>query len=64
MDLLKTTRSAVKDVFQGAAWNKDIKKKPGDDGSNILTKEVRIPEWWSKSGLKDEEKQTKTNLTL
>jgi len=39
-----------------------IKKKPGDDGSNILTKEVRIPEWWSKPGIKDEDKKTKTGL--
>ena len=40
-----------------------MKKKPGDDGSNVLTKEVRIPEWWSKPGLKDEERATRTKLT-
>jgi hypothetical protein len=34
----------------------EIKKKPDDDGSNILTKEVRIPEWWSKPGIRDEDK--------
>lgn len=38
------------------------KKKPGDDGTNILTKSVRIPEWWSKPGQKDEDKKTRTNL--
>ena len=27
-----------------------------------MTKEVRIPEWWSKPGLKDEERATHTKL--
>jgi hypothetical protein len=35
------------DVF---GWNLSIKKKPGDDGSNILTHYNRIPEWWSRPG--------------
>jgi len=44
-------------------WNLQSKKKPGDDGSNILTQNVRIPEWWSRPGITDEEKKTRTKLT-
>ena len=47
------------DVF---GWNLQIKKKPGDDGSNILTQNVRIPDWWSRPGASDEEKKTRTKL--
>lgn len=47
------------DVF---GWNLSIKKKPGDDGSNILTQHNRIPDWWSRPGQTDEEKKTRTKL--
>lgn len=47
------------DVF---GWNLQIKKKPGDDGSNILTKNVHIPEWWSRPGMTEEQKKTRTKL--
>jgi len=40
-----------------------VNKKPGDDGSNVLRMGVRIPEWWSKPGIRDEDKQTNTKLT-
>jgi len=47
------------DVF---GWNLQIKKKPGDDGSNILTQIVRIPEWWSRPGVSEEDKKTRTKI--
>ena len=47
------------DVF---GWNLSYKKKPGDDGSNILTQENRIPEWWSRPGQTEEEKKTRTKI--
>lgn len=47
------------DVF---GWNLNIKKKPGDDGSNILSHNQHIPEWWSRPGMTDEQKKTKTKL--
>ncbi len=47
------------DVF---GWNLNIKKKPGDDGSNILSQNTRIPDWWSRPGMTDEQKQTRTKL--
>ena len=47
------------DVF---GWNLSYKKKPGDDGSNILTQDVRIPEWWSRPGQTEEEKKTRTKI--
>jgi len=43
-------------------YNKEYKRKPGDDGSNVLKNDVRIPEWWSKPGIKEEEKQSRTKL--
>ena len=48
------------DVF---GWNLSYKKKPGDDGSNILTQDVRIPDWWSRPGQTEEEKKTRTKIT-
>ena len=39
------------------------KRKPGDESTNILGQSVRIPEWWSKPGVPEELKQTKTKLT-
>ncbi len=39
-----------------------MKKKPGEDGSNILNKDVRIPEWWSKPGVPEEHKMSQTKL--
>jgi hypothetical protein len=47
------------DVF---GWNLSYKKKPGDDGSNILTHDVRIPEWWSRPGQTEEESKTRTKI--
>lgn len=47
------------DVF---GWNLQNKKKPGDDGSNVLTQNVRIPDWWSRPGMTEEEKKTRTKL--
>ena len=47
------------DVF---GWNLNLKKKPGDDGSNILTQNVRIPDWWSRPGVTDEQKKTRSKL--
>jgi hypothetical protein len=47
------------DVF---GWNLNIKKKPGDDGSNILSQNPRIPDWWSRPGMTDEQKKTRTKL--
>ena len=48
------------DVF---GWNLSIKRKPGDDGSNILTRpDVRIPDWWSRPGQTEEQKKTRTKL--
>lgn len=44
-------------------WNLQIKKKPGDDGTNILAKDVRIPDWWSRPGMTEEQKKTRTKLT-
>ena len=44
-------------------WNLSYKKKPGDDGSNILTQDVRIPDWWSRPGQTEEEKKTRTKIT-
>ena len=44
-------------------WNLSIKKKPGDDGSNILTQNNRIPDWWSRPGQTEEEKKTRTKIT-
>jgi len=43
-------------------WNLSIKKKPGDDGSNILTQNNRIPDWWSRPGQTDDQKKTRTKL--
>ena len=48
------------DVF---GWNLSYKKKPGDDGSNILTQDVRIPAGWSRPGQTEEEKKTRTKIT-
>jgi hypothetical protein len=39
-----------------------LKKKPDDDGTNILAHNVRIPDWWSKPGIADDQKQTRTRL--
>ena len=47
------------DVF---GWNLSIKKKPGDDGSNILTHYNRIPEWWSRPGQTEDQTKTRTKL--
>ena len=47
------------DVF---GWNLSYKVKPGDDGSNILTQENRIPDWWSRPGQTEEEKKTRTKI--
>jgi hypothetical protein len=47
------------DVF---GWNLSIKKKPGDDGSNILTQYNRIPDWWSRPGQTEEQNKTRTKL--
>lgn len=47
------------DVF---GWNLSIKKKPGDDGSNILTQYNRIPDWWSRPGQTEEQTKTRTKL--
>ena len=44
-------------------WNLSYKKKPGDDGSNILTQDVRIPDWWSRPGQTEEEKKTRTKIS-
>ena len=43
-------------------WNLSIKKKPGDDGSNILTQYNRIPDWWSRPGQTEEQNKTRTKL--
>ena len=47
------------DVF---GWNLQNKKKPGEEGTNALATNVRIPEWWSKPGVPEELKQTNTRL--
>jgi hypothetical protein len=47
------------DVF---GWNLSYKKKPGDDGSNILTQNARIPDWWSRPGQTEEENKTRTKI--
>ena len=47
------------DVF---GWNLSIKKKPGDDGTNILAKNVDIPDWWSRPGMTQDQLKTRTKL--
>ena len=39
-----------------------MKKKPGDEGTNALGANARIPEWWSKPGVPEELKQSQTKL--
>jgi len=34
----------------------------GAGSPNALTVETRIPSWWSKPGIQDEEKKTRTKL--
>lgn len=44
-------------------YNIDTNKKNIQDGGyNILTQQVKIPDWWSKPGVKDEDKKTLTKL--
>jgi len=43
-------------------WNLQPKKKMGEDPKNALTQDVRIPEWWSKPGIPEEQKLTRTKL--
>lgn len=33
------------------------------DNPNTLSQNVRIPEWWSKPGVPEDQKQTRTKLT-
>ena len=37
-------------------WNTDKKKRSPEDQASILTKNIRIPEWWSKPNVSEEEK--------
>lgn len=43
-------------------YNRDVnKKKPEDCADNVLTQNVRIPEWWSKPGELDRRTKTKVD---
>ena len=43
-------------------WNNDKKKRTPEETAAILSKNVRIPDWWSKPNVSEEEKQSRTKL--
>lgn len=36
----------------------------GEEKSNVLNQNVRIPEWWSKPGIHEDLRQTRTKLIV
>ena len=43
-------------------WNKQPKVVVADDQTNVLSQQIKVPSWWSKPGITEEEKFSRTKL--